>query len=164
MQLTYPTTMVQGFAGMLADNNPRNDILSRASEEATSFPYGVALVRGTDLETQVKLPTAAAAILGIAVHTHANEVGSDGLNKIDLDDAVNVLHEGRIYVIPEETVAVGDPVYVRIATGAGGTQKGAFRNDADTATALLASGMRWIQGGTSTTVAILEIDAGAAIA
>jgi hypothetical protein len=49
-------------------------------------------------------------------------------------DVVRVLRRGRVCILAEEALAVGDTLFVRYATGTG-TQKGAFRNDADTTTA-----------------------------
>lgn len=163
-QLTYSVDMPIAFAGLLADNARRKDTLSRSSEEATSFPHGVAVVAGTDPDTQALLPTGAADLLGVAQHSHANEVGGDDQNLVDEGKMFNVLHEGRIYVEVEEAVTPASPVFVRIAAGAGGSQLGAFRASADTATALQASGARFLTSAGAGEFAVLEIDAGAAIA
>lgn len=56
---------------------------------------------------------------------------------------VDVMQKGAIWVDPEGTPAVGDDVFVRIGSGAGGTQLGAFRNDADTATAVQIVGAKF---------------------
>lgn len=157
-QTSYPTVQPIAFAGQIADSS-QHDVLSRASEEAASFPYGVLVVAGTDAETQALLPTSAADfVLGAALHSHSNEVGDDNLNLVDPERVFNVLHEGRMYVLPEQAVAVGDPVYARIAAGAGGTQLGAFRMDADTASAQLLNGARWLSAGDASNPAILELD------
>lgn len=58
-------------------------------------------------------------------------------------EMVSVLDGGAIWGYVEEAVVEGDPVYVRIASGSGGSQLGAFRNDADTATAVLVVGARF---------------------
>ena len=163
-QLTYNNDLAIAFPGMLADLSPRNDVLSLASEEATSFPYGVAVVAGTDPDKQALLPTGAANLVGIAAHSHANEVGADDANLVDDERVFNVLHVGRIYVQPEDTLATGAAVFVRVSAGGGGSQLGSFRSDADTATALAATGVRVIRGGTSSVPAVLEIDPGASIA
>lgn len=162
-QLSYPTSLATAFPGMLADTSPRNDKLSRASEEATSFPYGVAVVAGTDPDNQALLPTGAASLLGVAAHSHANEVGADDQNLVDENHMFNVLHVGRIYVQVEEAVTPASTVHVRIASGGGGTQLGAFRASADTATALAATGMRYLTSADANGFAVLEVDPGAAI-
>jgi len=163
-QLTYPQDLVNAFEGMLADTGMRNDVLSRVGEEAVSFPHGVALVAGTDPDKQVLLPTGAAKLVGVAVHSHANEVGADDLNLVDQGRYVGALHVGRIYVKVEEAVTPASPVFVRTAAGGGGSQLGAFRASGDTATALAASGARFITSGAGGSLVVLEIDADAAIA
>lgn len=163
-QLTYNTELTIAYAGMLADLSPRNDVLSRASEEATSFPHGVAVVAGTDPDLQALLPTGAATLLGVAAHSHAAEVGADDQNLVNDEDMFSVLHEGRIYVQVEESVTPASTVFVRVAAGGGGTQLGAFRASADTATALAATGARYLTSAAANGFAVLEIDAGAAIA
>ncbi len=50
------------------------------------------------------------------------------------------LTAGGIWVYSEEAIADGDPVYCRVVAGAGGSVLGAFRNDADTASAILIPG------------------------
>ncbi len=59
-------------------------------------------------------------------------------------DTVNLLQEGGIHVYVEETVADRDPVYVRIAAGAGGSLLGAFRNDADSGSCVLVPNARFV--------------------
>jgi hypothetical protein len=161
VQLSVETSMKNAYAGMLADTGFKHTV-SLVSEEATSFPHGVALVRGT-AEDQALLPTGAAKIRAIAQHSHSNEVGGDDANLIDDERVFNGLAVGRIHALVEEAIAIGDAVYVRVSAGTG-TQLGAFRNDADTASCLLASGMRWVTAGDADNPPILEIDADAAIA
>lgn len=60
-------------------------------------------------------------------------------NYID-SEIVPVLTAGGIWVVTETATNDLDPVYVRVAAGAGGSVLGAFRNDADSATAVLVPG------------------------
>lgn len=167
-QLTYPTDLTNAFAGMLADLSPRNDIVSYTSEEATSFPHGTAVVHGTDPDRQMLLPTGAATLLGVTVHSHAEEVGADDQNLIDENRTKNVLREGRIYVELEGSspavVAGTTGVFVRTAGAGVGEGLGRFRGDADGGDALTLTGGRWITSGSAGDLVILEIDAGASIA
>jgi len=163
-QLTYLDEAPNAFAGMLATGTGHKEVLSAISEEATSFPYGVAVVRGTDPDKQALLPTGAADILGVAQHSHANELSASGENLIADEQVFNALHVGPIFVLVEEAVTPASPVFVRVSAGAGGTQLGAFRASADTATALAASGMRYRSSASAGEFAVLEIDADAAIA
>lgn len=158
----YDTDFDLGIAGQLADLSGRKHVDSKVSEEATSFPYGVACVAGSASNGAV-LPTGAASLLGVVLHRH-KQPSTANSNTVDDEDVINVLREGRCLVLVEEAVTPASTVYVRISTGAGGSQKGAFRASADTATALAASGMRYVSSASSGGLAILEVDAGAAIA
>jgi hypothetical protein len=64
-------------------------------------------------------------------------------------EPVPVLTEGGIWVYSEEAVSDGDPVYVRIATGAGGSSLGAFRNDADSGSCVLVVGAKFKRDSTT---------------
>lgn len=60
-------------------------------------------------------------------------------------DSVPYLSQGGIWVASEEAVSDMDPVYVRVAAGAGGSILGAFRNDADTASCVAVTGARFVR-------------------
>jgi hypothetical protein len=64
-------------------------------------------------------------------------------------DQVPMVEQGGIWVFTEEAVVDGDPVYVRIASGAGGSQIGAFRNDADTASCVLVPDARFVRNASA---------------
>ena len=164
-QLTYPTDLTIAFPGMLADGPAHTyDILSRVWENATAAPAGIAVAVGTDPDVQADhAADAAGALLGVIVHSHANEVGSDDANLVDENSAFGVLHSGRVYVQVEEAVTPASAVYVRVASGGGGTQLGAFRASADTATARAASGMRYLTSAGIAGMAVVEVDKGAAL-
>lgn len=57
---------------------------------------------------------------------------------------VPCLTRGNIGLYTEEDVADQDPVYVRIASGAGGSVLGAFRNDADSASCIIVPNAKFI--------------------
>lgn len=162
-QTTYNTDLAIGFEGQLQES-PNRDCLSRVWENATSAPYGIAVARGTDPDLEVDhAPDAAGDILGVLSHSHANEVGADDLNQADQGKLVNVLHQGRVLVKVEDACTPASSVFVRVAAGGGGTQLGAFRTDADTATARAASGMRFLTSAGAGGLAVLEIDPGASL-
>ncbi|MCK4717648.1 MAG: hypothetical protein KAT70_03175 [Thermoplasmata archaeon] len=58
-------------------------------------------------------------------------------------DAIPVLVRGAVWVATEDACSAGQPVYLRIGGGAGGTQLGAFRSDTDSATAVLVTNARY---------------------
>lgn len=63
-------------------------------------------------------------------------------------DTVPCLYFGHIWVYSETAVTDRAPVYCRIASGAGGSTLGAFRTDADTATAILVPNARFHRDST----------------
>lgn len=69
-----------------------------------------------------------------------------------------VLHEGEIYVTVEETVAKGDDVFVRFASGSGGSQLGAFRKSADTSTAVALPRASYESAATAGNLARLKVN------
>lgn len=161
-QTTYLARMPVAFAGMKADSG-EDDCVTRANAEASAeIPFGVAVCRQTTSDTKVILPAASgdiANLAGVVVHSHEYapnvEIGTTGVKpKVPMA----VMQRGRIWVTVEEAVAVGDRAFVRFATGAGGSQKGAFRKSADTATAAECKGMVYRSAASASGLAILEID------
>lgn len=99
----------------------------------------------------------AANLIGIAINPGATEQVSDVVT-IKATEAVTVLEEGAIYVIPEETVTADDDVYYRIQDN-GTKLRGMFGTSADSGKCVLLTGARWVEGGTGlTTVAKLQLN------
>ncbi len=153
----------QLFAGMKADTG-FDDIASHLAEGAV--PFGRFVSVGTDLDRQVLLPSSAGEITnkklirGVAVQSHAIESELSGANPPQYKDkdAVSVMKKGRIAVNVEEAVTPSDAVFVRHASGGGGTNLGEFRTDADTATAAELANAKWITSTPGAGVAILELN------
>ncbi len=127
-QLTY-VDQVAGFAGLIYDLGP-NDVVTRVSEEASAeIPFGVAVALGT-LDNQALVPAASTAkVQGVVTHAHIYaptiDIGDTGLKpKV----AFGMMRRGRLWVRPETAVVALDRAHVRHTAGAGGTQKGAWRN------------------------------------
>lgn len=133
-QTDYSELMDIGFAGMVDPlSNPQYKTM-RNDEASAEMPFGYAYAykdRTTD-GTSADLVTATSDIVpGILAHSHAYD------SEIDLgDDGVlptkdlNILRSGRILVIAEEAVDVGDPLFVR-AVIAGAEVAGALAMQAD---------------------------------
>lgn len=157
-QTSYSRNYGERFAGQLSDGG-RARQTSKLNAEGASLPAGVAVVEFS--EGKIDLMDATNDVVaGIVVHTMATDVNglsaSSSNGELYRDgQMVPVLEEGAIMVRVEEAIAVGDPVYVRFASGAGGSQLGAFRNDADTATCRLLKGAYWITGASGAGVAEL---------
>lgn len=168
-QTAYTTYQSIGFAGQLADNGD-HEVLSYINAEASAnMPFGIALKKGTG-DQDAKLPaasadvTAAYSLIGVAVHTHQVDPGHVASSPVGAGAppkyAVNVLTRGRILVQVEEAVTPTSPVFVRFAAGAGGTQLGAFRASADTATAVATPGtnLRYLTSAAAAGFAVLEVN------
>lgn len=157
-QTTVADNMSNVFAGVLGDDNLGNYVRSYVNEEATAeMPFGVLVVQGT-ADGDALLPTATDQPLGVVVHSHRyakdGELGDDGVKP---NAMIGVLRRGTIWVQPEETVAPGDAVRVRLTAGAS-EQVGAFRTTADGTDCAVITNAEWLTSGTSTTPALLEID------
>lgn len=158
-QTSYGTSPGKAYAGMLADAGAS---YKRAliNEESSGIPFGIGLARGTT-EDDAKLPAAATdELAGIAVHSHAyDQDGLTGTAGIPADTLGTVLAEGSIVVKTEQSMAPGDPVYVRFAVTTT-EQKGAFRKDADSGKARLVKGARVLKN-LSSTLAVVFFSAAA---
>lgn len=158
-QTSYSTYHAAAYEGTRADSSPMKARAARNNTGA-DLKYGRAVVfdagAGTS-ELARKLPSAAGdKIMGVTLHDHAhNPTNTDGI--LD-DDMFSEIYQGSIYVVTEQAVTPADPVFVRYAAGAGGTQLGAFRKDADTATAVALANARWTGNAAAGEVVGLELN------
>lgn len=141
-----------GRAGQQYDNGPDNVQVTKIATEAIPFGSWVSFTAEGICEN----PDSAAEITnihggGIALidPTKPSQVG------YEIGDSVRVLVKGRVWVPTEEAVANTDTPFARHTAGGGGSVKGVFRNDADTASAATPANTRFYQGGTS--LAVLEL-------
>lgn len=154
-QTSYSATPAAPFAGQLA-NNMNVGCDSLKNDSGAALPFGIAVMRTGD-DTFDVIGSDSDVVAGVLVHTHAYRPnGLSGTNGLDDGDVANVLSFGDVYVLPEQSVSVGDPVFVRFSAGVG-EQVGAFRKDADTADARELEGAEWVKGGSSTSPAILRL-------
>jgi hypothetical protein len=104
------------------------------AEADGEIPFGVFVVADGAAD-KCRLPVLAADIgantLGVSVRTLSQENLESGDNAYAPGSQVNVLKKGDIWMEVEETVAFGDPVYVRYAANGDDTQKGAVRKSGD---------------------------------
>lgn len=125
-------------------------------EHAQEVPFGLGLVRDDQApgsERRARLPRLATDVtaglfLGIAAKNVMNEPNANGWAHLSMPDIMRV---GHIYVTVEGTGVEGANLFVRHASGGGGTQLGAFRVGTDTSTAVAVPGLRaledWSAGG-----------------
>lgn len=135
-QLSVPIKPNVGSPGLLYDVSDDNDIVSLIA--TTAIPFGAYIFMSSDGFCSVPAVTGnvtapVAAQRGVAISDH-NKYSQEGY---DIGDAVRVLRRGRIWVLTDAAanIAIANALFVRFAAGAGGTVLGAFRTDADTATA-----------------------------
>lgn len=140
--MTQTSTLLTEAAavpGLPVDGGFFDDISVKMTEAAN---YGLAVAHdGTADPQSAKLPASAADValfLGILKNPTAKEPGA-----AQDDEQASARRKGRIWVTVEDAVSKGDNVFVRYATGAGGSQKGAFRSDADTSTAAQLTGAQF---------------------
>lgn len=162
MSQTDVTPMAEAVAGLLADNTLSKDAVTGLNEEASAqIPFGVMVCQGTTDDGALLLNTSSAAmegaLKGISMFGHGLDIGTTGINPEAL---FSVLVKGRIYVLPEEDVAPGDPVRVR-AVASGSEVKGAFRTSADSTDCVdISKFARWVKSAdiSAGEYAIVEID------
>lgn len=151
-QLSYADGPAAGRPGLEYDVAPGDDVVSWIADEAIPFGLWVS----ETVEGHCELPDSTGEVTGnkggIALIDPAKASGVGYL----AGDVVRVKRRGRVWVANEEALAKGDTVFARFGTGAGGSQKGALRNDADTATAVAAVGASVYRGG-GINLAVLEI-------
>lgn len=127
-QTSIPASLPIGFAGMKADTTEDTVETFVSAEASAEIPFGVMVAQGTG-DRDGKMPAAGTdKLVGIVLHSHDyakdTELGSTGLKP---KTALQILRKGKALVTVEEAVAPGDRAHIRYASGAGGTQKGAWR-------------------------------------
>ncbi len=93
---------------------------------------------GVAIRKPTKTTLTAAGIYGYPGYTAETQEASyvDG-------EVISVLETGNIWVFTEQACVDRGDVYVRVTAGSGGSVIGAFRNDADSASAVLVTGAKF---------------------
>lgn len=161
-QTAYTTQAPLAFAGQIAEFEGRENSKSFAFENnlaAAGYGAGRPAVVGTDPDTQFDVPaTTGERFLGITVHRHGREdVELAGEFAWVTDEDVEILRRGRIWVIVEEAVTAGDPVFFRHTVN-GGLIPGGWRTDVDTANADQVAGAEFMTSAAIDTVAIIDLN------
>ena len=157
-QTVIDDTLAVGLEGQKADSG-FDDVLSRIAEGAV--PFGKLVVVGTDPDKQGQLPsttgeiTTASGILGVSIHSHDNQFTAVGEGNAN-EDAMNLMHKGRVYVKVEEAVTPASPVFARYA--AGGDGLGSFRASDPGTAADQVPGARYLSSAGIGELALLEVD------
>lgn len=142
-QTVYVQDPPVAIEGMIADSSPYLEIISRKVEQAAGIPFGRFVTKGTASD-QIQLPNAtgdvsSSAGVGFTRADTSREQAATPQGYQD-DHIADVMRRGNMWVDPEGTPAYGAQVFVRFAAGAGGSDLGRTRIDADTATAVALPG------------------------
>jgi hypothetical protein len=146
MQLSYPVNPSAAFEGMLADNGD-HDALSKIAEGST-LAFGRGCQLGTSEDQVKKLDGNTNKFAGVVVHKHVE------LGLVSDKMSISVLRKGRIWVKVDETIAQGDPVFVRTDAG----NEGLFRKTTVAGAIDLSSKATIVVGAAAGGLAILDLN------
>lgn len=153
VQSSVTQTAVIGQPGELYDMPQNCDIVSKQATAAV--PFGTWVDFSAEEKAQNPTTTGHVTALpygGIALRDPSFPTGTGYV----LGDMMRVLVRGRAFVLADQTVVVTDTPFARFASGTG-TQLGAIRKDADTATAVAAPNAKFFKGGGATTPPVLQL-------
>lgn len=158
-QTNYTININAGQPGQLYDLGA-NDTVS-AVDKVEVVPFGVALVQGPTDGT-CRLPAALTdltKVLGVSVLVQTKEQSLiTSIVNYPAGTDIALLRKGRVWVKVEEAVTAMSPVFVRALPGVGGTQAGAFRMSADTATAAQINGCVFRTSAAAGALAVVEFN------
>lgn len=140
-QTTYNAQWTQLEAGFIYDLHPKT-VVTRIADG--SVAVGIGASEGATAGRGCKTPDAVGnKLVGITIPDSGKENADDGTQTYAQYDTVNILTQGAVCVHAEGSPAVGDPVWVRVSNGAGGTVEGYCRVDDDTNTAIQLDGAKF---------------------
>lgn len=169
-QKAYNKLFMAAVEGGLYDISEFLDIVTMTNTtNAAGTPFGCLVSNVAGYDSQVKLPSVAGDVAfplmsGISMFTQLIENAGmfiTSASSYPINTPIATLRKGRIWVKPEESVAVGDDVYVRITAAASpNDQIGKFRKSADGGNAILipAPYAKWFKGRDANGYAVLEVN------
>lgn len=108
-QTSYDQYPAEAAAGMKVDS--REDTVESFAAEG-AIGWGLAVIKGTDPDVQVKKPAAADGVFrGVALRTSVFEQNSSGVSGYVDEDSVNVLRKGMVWVPTITAVTRDNPAY-----------------------------------------------------
>jgi len=153
VQITYGAKHAIGYEGSIVDMSLKNIVTKIAEGDVKA---GRAVVRGTGDNGALLPSETGQEFVGITVATTAGQADCDDEFAYLENSAMNVLNNGLIYEICEDGCVPGDTVFFRHTVGTG-TEIGAFRTDADTATADEIVGATWESTATAGNIAKIKL-------
>lgn len=149
-QLSYQTQFNLPLPGSVADGALVQDFVTGIA--SVDIPFGLFVARDVSSgDANVKLPSAAGDVAipaGFVIRTGAIESRRDSKAPGYLaTDPINLMRAGRMIVSPEDVVAKGGSVYVRVTAGSAGTaaftQLGTVRSEGDGGKCILLPGAKF---------------------
>lgn len=153
VQTSVSLNAVIGVPGDAYDDGPSDRVTKIAT---AAVPFGTWVDFHTEDKAQNPTTTGVVTSLpygGIAMRDPSLPSNQGGYA---IGDAMTVMVRGRVYVLADQTVVTTDTPFVRFASGSG-TQLGAIRKDADTATAVAGPNAKFFKGGSATTPPVLQL-------
>ena len=153
--------MVPGRLGLIAEPFNPHDIVSKVQPGGASYYGRLVLHDPPSGDDAVKTPAGdLAAPAGVVTATHAIESQDDSDDpNYAAKKTVPVMTKGRAWVQIEADVDVGDEVWCRHTVDASLDKLGAFAPATGTGLTQIATGARWVKGGTAAQgIALLEFD------
>lgn len=158
MQTTYSNLAPEGLLGLMTEDFTRyvDSVIPQVAVKT-----GKLLTADTTVgkaRNAAKLPAIAADVskpgaMGIVVYDQTREGNSDW----PALRPTPVMRRGRIWVLTESAVTRWTVPFVRFASGAGGTELGSFRGDADTASAAQCPWALFLTDATAGSLVLVEI-------
>ena len=153
------TTETLGREGMLATTDPLTSTIVRRSDDTELF-FGRAVIRDGADNLVVHPSGTAGTFVGLVVEELSIPAALLTANDIPIGHDATIMTAGIMWVIPEQNVTQGDPVYYRHTTpGASPEFLGRLRMDADTADATLIAGAQWFSTATAGNPAMVRLNA-----
>ncbi len=159
MQLSYEYTQPEAVLGLVTEDFTK---FTDTVVPQTAVKVGKLLTADKTagkVRNAAKLPAAAGDItkpgaMGITFLDPTREGGAD----FPALRPIGVIRRGRLWVLAESNVARWTHPFVRYASGAGGTELGSFRNNADTSTAAELTHAIYLTDATAGQLVLVEID------
>lgn len=149
MPQTSVSTPAIGYAGMKSSHNPGDLDENYVNEGAAAIALGHGVVIDTASgENSVRVPGADTELCVGAVYDDLSL--PSGTTTFAQYATVPVRRKGKMFVVVDVDVAVGEAVYLRV-TDNGAKLKGMWGNVADAGKAMAVAGARWSAGGTAAT-------------
>lgn len=146
-QTSYALRTAVGIPGELSC--PVQHAVLDSKINALAMPAGIFVVYDT-LPDAVRVPAATGEVTGaLGCGFVKKDIAIERQQGQTVDypakSGVTVMRRGRMLVTCESDCALGGDVFVRFVAGAGGTQLGAVRKDADTASAVKLPGAKFLR-------------------